>query len=201
MLGDTSVASKGLAFFQLLTILAPPGDYLLHFRHVSDSSSGQTLPALLNVRLRGCMAAGEANMTSDAVSELGSNAALSPCQKCQPGSVSLDPLAAGGCMRCTDSMHADCSGDGLVPFDGYFQSHPRSPLVHRCVMAAACQASLRQQEMQRWARGHAAASVDDLEPDYQEYVNMQCADGYEVYEIIEANPWSCIEGCNNMHIS
>ena len=37
--------------------------------------------------------------------------------------------------------------------------------------------------MQRWARDHAAASVDDLEPDYHAYVAMQCAVGYDVRKV------------------
>ena len=152
VIGNTTNANGGCAEFQGLQVAAPPGSYQLRF---SPTSPQQSLlaPATLDLRLRGCVA-GEANLTTQAAGR-GSAAALAPCQECRPGSISLDPLASGGCTRCGDSLHANCTGFALVPNSGYYHSHPRSPLVHRCLLAAACQGDARQGDMQAWAQRHA----------------------------------------------
>ena len=101
-------------------------------------------------------------------------------QVCRAGSVSLDPLASGGCNRCDEGSHATCTGSALLPHSGWWHSHPRSPVVHRCLAAAACQHQAAAAGMQEWARAHAEEQVEGMEGVYQEYVGMQCAQGYQV---------------------
>ena len=177
MIGNTTNANAGVAKFFGLQVAAPPGDYQLRFSPLAQQHV-LLAPAVLSLRLRGCVA-GEANLTAQAEAR-GAAALLAPCQPCRPGTVSLDPGASGGCTRCDDSVHANCTGYAMVPVDGYYHSHPRSPLVHRCLLAAACTRAARQGEMQAWARAHAADSVAQLAPVYREYTGMQCAEGYQV---------------------
>lgn len=181
VLGNTATAYKGTAAFPLLQVLADPGDYELRFSRASAAAPTEaTAPAVLSLKLRGCIT-GEANTSAQtAGSSIIAGPQLAPCQKCLPGTISLDPSAAGGCMRCGSSMTANCSGDAMVPYDGFWHSHPRSPLIHRCLLAAACQPSKHVDGMQAWAREHANESLQEMSSSYHDYVEMQCVAGYEV---------------------
>lgn len=121
-MGNQTNANGGVAEFLGLQVAAPPGEYQLRFSPLAQQHL-RLAPAVLDLTLRGCVA-GEANLTAQAASHDGV-ASLAPCQQCRPGTVSLDPQASGGCTRCDDGVHGNCTGYALVPSDGYFHSHPR----------------------------------------------------------------------------
>jgi hypothetical protein len=182
-IGNISIASTGVAHFSSLQVVAAPGDYQLRFSPLA-AQHRPLAPATLNLRLRGCVV-GEANVSASVVG-IGPDVStlisggLSPCQICRPGTVSLDPVATGGCNRCDEAAHANCTGPAKIPNNGWWHSHPRSPLVHKCLLAAACNHTARAGAMQEWALTHAVDGVPELEGSYREYVEMQCAAGYQV---------------------
>ena len=114
-------------------------------------------------------------------------AATMACDVCGRGYVSFDPLASSECYPCTRDMHANCTGAAMVPEPGFWHSHPRNPTMHLCLNPDACQQPSPSQ-MHEWAVAHAGKSIDLLAyhttvtgvPIYQEYVDMQCATGYQV---------------------
>ncbi|KAI8472269.1 MAG: hypothetical protein J3K34DRAFT_504194 [Monoraphidium minutum] len=171
-----STITSGSDSTLMLQLFTGPGEYELHFTPVGLGHLN-VVPALLNLTIRECFT-GESNTSARAAGGAGGGGGpLATCERCREGTVSLDPLASGGCVVCEGSMHAMCTGDALIPDDGWWQSHPRSPLVHRCLLADACNHSARAGEMRAWASAHAAMTAGEL--DYLEYTQLQCATGYE----------------------
>jgi hypothetical protein len=156
--------------------MARPGDYELRFSPMVMQRDSLA-PAALALRVRKCIA-GESNLTALAPGA-GGEGALAPCARCRQGTVSLDPLAAGGCNVYGGGGNANCTGVVVLPDSGHWHSHPRSPLVLRCLAADACAHDDAREAMARWAADRAGLSVEELEPLYREYVAMQCAEGHE----------------------
>ncbi|KAI8467434.1 MAG: hypothetical protein J3K34DRAFT_523752 [Monoraphidium minutum] len=178
-LGNVTSAAGGLARFSGLQLIANPGRYQLRFTPLVLEHH-HVAPALLDLDIRQCIS-GESNTSARTAGGAGGGglATLTMCERCREGTVSLDPLASGGCAMCEASMHATCKGDAMIPDDGWWQSHPRSPQVHRCLLVDACNHSARAGEMQAWAAAHAAMTVAELAPSFREYTQMQCAKGYQ----------------------
>jgi len=99
----------------------------------------------------------------------------------------------GFCVQCDVKTHANCTGVAPIPIDGFWQSHPRSPLVHRCLVDAACNKQKGRRvgaagAMYNWAVLNRDKSIGELGvvdaatglPLYREYTDMQCANGYQV---------------------
>lgn len=91
-------------------------------------------------------------------------------------------------MQCDAKTPANCTGVAPIPAPGYWASHPRSPLLHRCLVDAAC---LKRPggagKMFSWAAAHKdldvaalAAVGQDGRPLYDEYTELMCSPGYEV---------------------
>ena len=183
--GNLSRAVRGVARFPALQVFAPPGDYEIEVSPF-DSRRRPLTPGRLRLRLRRCVA-GEAAEELRAAGGQEEDPRLAvanvsiKCRPCMEGTVSLDPYAKGGCIRCDDGSHSNCTGYAKMPNKGWWHSHPRSPLVHRCLLDRACAPNHTQ--MQAWAAKRRQLSIRQLAPaEYQEYVDMQCAEGYQVGE-------------------
>ena len=203
--GNVSRAFNGSLQFPALSVLGPAGDYLVDFRPL-DARNRVLRPATLRLRLRGCVA-GEAAVNESSVDEAYKKITRMAvrCELCKPGSYSVDP-ALGFCVQCDNRTPADCRGVAAIPLDGYWASHPRSPLVHRCLVDAACMKARpgAAGAMLAWAARHKDLSVRQLNalaptaasngssnsnsgagasdaprPLFLEYVSLQCSPGYE----------------------
>lgn len=102
----------------------------------------------------------------------------------------------GSCAQCDERTHANCTGVAPLPLRGYWTSHPRSPLSHRCLVTAACGAparggaaaeEARQAALFAWAwtrRDWSVARLGEAGPGgapvYEEYTALQCGPGYQV---------------------
>ncbi|GBF89398.1 hypothetical protein Rsub_01970 [Raphidocelis subcapitata] len=189
--GNISRASNGLADFPSLQIFAPPGSYLLEFAPFAAPAPALR-PARLRLTLRGC-AAGEARVRgAPADAALRAAAVYEKCEVCRFGTFSVDP-DFGACAQCDERTHANCTGVAPVPLPGFWTSHPRSPLVHRCLVAAACgapagapaeaarQAALFEWAWRRrdWSVGRLGEAGEGGAPVYVEYTALQCSRGYQ----------------------
>lgn len=119
-------------------------------------------------------------------------ARLAPALTHTPGSVDPD---VGFCVQCDARTRANCTGVAPIPNAGYWVSHPRSPLVHRCLVDAAClktagglNSAAAGDAMFSWQMRYRDRSVEqlrDLEPAtgrpmYENYTALQCSQGYKV---------------------
>jgi hypothetical protein len=117
-----------------------------------------------------------------------------------PSPPSVDP-DVGECTQCDTRTNANCTGVAPIPLSGYWTSHPRSPLVHRCLVDAACDrkahakiAGLRAlglndagDAMFDWAMRHRDKSIAELNaangtagPLFKEWWGLECSRGYQV---------------------
>jgi hypothetical protein len=118
--GDTTRAVNGRAVFTGLRINAKPGgNYTLNFQTESGLAVNRTL------KLRGCWA-GEHTLE-----ELVGDKRVIMCVQCKAPEYSLYPSAnmCGQCIKLLLNGYAVCNGPAVVPANGVYQSHPRSPLV------------------------------------------------------------------------
>jgi hypothetical protein len=183
--GNLSQAVRGVARFRALQVFAPPGDWLLEFSPL-DGQERPLKPARVTLQLRSCIA-GEAVESVGAEDTRWAHIQVDiKCTSCQSGTVSLDPYALGKCIRCDQSAHASCTGATKVPDAGWWVSHPRSPLVHRCLHAPAC--SPNASAMQEWGARNAKYTIRELNSmnrvgttsGIPDFVGLQCAKGYQV---------------------
>lgn len=180
--GNIASSQSGVANFSI-QIIADPGNYTLTFEPL-DGHRLNLLPAELDLSVRHC-SAGEAN-TSVSRHGIAAVAGRAHCEVCRPGAVSLDPLSNNGnCIPCSVGEHANCTGVALIPTTGFWHSNPRSPLVHRCLVTEACENDAGRGAMQEWAVKHATRTIAELDlppgsPVFDEYVDLQCATGYQV---------------------
>lgn len=101
----------------------------------------------------------------------------------------------GYCVQCDARTNANCTGVAPIPNDGYWVSHPRSPLVHRCLVDAACLKTARGRRrdaaadaMFSWQMRYRDRGVQQLaavepatgRPMYENYTALQCSEGYQV---------------------
>eukprot|EP00775_Hariotina_reticulata_P009586 gene9586-9749_t len=84
----------------------------------------------------------------------------------------------------------ECRGAAVVPASGFYQSHPRNPLIHRCMAASACARSpAALAAMAEWSYRQAHLTTSQLNqgdrsaavpvPLYMEYMSNMCSPGYD----------------------
>lgn len=119
--GNTTTAQNGTARFTGLTVNGLPGDTVtLVFR----TQNG--LSVTRQVILRQCQAGEYTDNSTSAPNELSFS-----CRPCQSPQYSFYPSATS-CSQCAllpVNSWSVCNEAALVPADGYYQSHPRSPVV------------------------------------------------------------------------
>lgn len=111
------------------------------------------------------------------------------CTACGPNTYSFNPRNTT-CDSCPD--HGNCSTGGavIVPRDGYWHSHPRSPIMHRCPLLESCTREQQGSEPTR-AENLALSQLSWMAMSYNnsnggvsesqeaEYMSLLCGDGYE----------------------
>jgi hypothetical protein len=131
--GDTTRAVNGQAVFTSLRVNAElGGNFTLNFQTESGLSVNRT------VKLRGCWA-GEYTF----IESVGDKQAIM-CGQCKAPQYSVYPSAneCGQCIKLLLNGYVVCNGAAVVPANGTYQSHPRSPLVsdtttqHYCDLAS-----------------------------------------------------------------
>jgi hypothetical protein len=119
--GNTTQAQNGTARFTGLTINGKPNDTVtLTFR----TQNGLTITR--QVELRRCQAGEHTDMRESVSNELSYK-----CSPCMSPQFSFFPEATS-CSQCDalpSGSWAVCNLAALVPADGFYQSHPRSPVV------------------------------------------------------------------------
>ncbi|KAI8472522.1 MAG: hypothetical protein J3K34DRAFT_519707 [Monoraphidium minutum] len=186
-LGNITRASNGSLLFPSLQVFALPGDYVVSFLPL-DPNNRVLRPANLTLKLRRCMAGeAEQSVTAGDADAAWRNAGINfRCEQCRFGTYSVEPRF-GFCVQCNAETNANCTGVAPIPNQGYWVSHPRSPLLHRCLVDVACSKVRDGAEgMYQWALRNRGLSVAELNaataegpPLYQNYTAMQCASGYE----------------------
>ena len=125
ILGNSTQAQDGVAKFTGLTVEGKPGDTVtLTFR----SQNGLTVTR--EVVLRKCYA-GEFTNTAFSTKVEKSYS----CWQCLSPTYSFYPTA-NSCSQCAalpPNSYSICNLAAVVPADGFYQSHPRSPVVSRNV--------------------------------------------------------------------
>jgi len=121
LFGNTTTAQDGVAKFTGLTVNGKPGDTVtLVFR----TQNGLTVSR--QVILRSCQAGEYTDNSTSVPNELSFS-----CRPCQSPQYSFYPSATG-CSQCASlppESWAVCNEAAVVPADGFYQSHPRSPVV------------------------------------------------------------------------
>ena len=102
---------------------------------------------------------------------------------------SLNP-DVGYCIPCSAATRANCTGVAPIPLDGYWVSSARSPVVHRCLVDAACHKANKTAagDMYNWALRYRDVGTKALltqqtpngTPLYMEYQDALCSPGYTV---------------------
>lgn len=119
--GNTTQAQNGVARFTGLTVNGKPGDTVrLTFR----TQNGLTITR--DVIMRECQAGEYTDTSASAPNEQSFR-----CAPCQSPQFSFYPKA-NSCSQCASlpvDSFAACNLAALVPADGFYQSHPRSPVV------------------------------------------------------------------------
>lgn len=118
--GNTIQAKNGIGSFPGLKISGTPGN---EYQLVFKTNNGVNLTRQLV--LRECQA-GEHNQTQQ-----NSSPQSSICEACNSPDYSFYPQAhqCGQCALLGRNSYSFCSGAAVVPANGSYQSHPRSPLV------------------------------------------------------------------------
>ncbi|WIA16706.1 hypothetical protein OEZ85_013362 [Tetradesmus obliquus] len=119
--GATTRASNGRAVFTGLRVNAEPGgNYTLNFQTESGMSVNRT------VKLRGCWAGEYTFSRSTGIKQ------AIMCGQCTAPQYSFYPSAneCGQCLELLLNGYVVCNGPAVVPANGVYQSHPRSPLLH-----------------------------------------------------------------------
>lgn len=121
------------------------------------------------------------------------------CTQTPPPPRSVDP-SVGFCVQCDAKTPANCTGVAPIPARGYWASHPRSPLVHRCLVDAACAKAGpgAGEDMFAWAVAHKDLNISQLaavgeggRPLFEEYTELMCSPGYEV-RCVCVCVWGCL---------
>ena len=189
VVGNISGAVRCIATFSSLQVFGAPGTYEIKFAPLEGVITHSLAPAVLSLGIRPCVS-GEANVSIEytANSNGGPAAAMTAgraqCDPCRQGTAGFDPAARFGCVRCGESsrLRANCTGAAMIPEDGYWHSHPRSPLLHKCLAVNACRWSNEAAGMRGWVEAHTSLTIAQLLPTFDEYVGMQCANGSQVRE-------------------
>lgn len=130
LFGNTTTAQDGVAKFTGLTVNGKPGDTVtLVFR----TQNGLTVSR--QVILRSCQAGEYTDNSTSVPNELSFS-----CRSCQSPQYSFYPSATG-CSQCASlppESWAVCNEAAVVPADGFYQSHPRSPVVSAVCECADC---------------------------------------------------------------
>jgi hypothetical protein len=124
--GNTTQAQNGTARFTGLTVNGKPGDTVTL---LFSTQNGLTLSR--QVVLRRCQAGEYTDNSTSAPNELSFS-----CRPCQSPQFSFYPSATA-CSQCAAlpaNSWAVCNEAALVPADGFYQSHPRSPVVSVCLV-------------------------------------------------------------------
>eukprot|EP00878_Enallax_costatus_P009740 GHUV01010172.1.p1 GENE.GHUV01010172.1~~GHUV01010172.1.p1 ORF type:complete len:404 (+),score=84.90 GHUV01010172.1:227-1438(+) len=180
LIGNRTQAVDGSAYFPGLTIYGLPGD---QYQLVFSSLNRQNVTLTRRLVIRECQA-GESTVQQSVGSD-----SSTKCEMCNSPLYSFYPQApvCGQCALLGNNLYDLCNLAAVVPANGVYQSHPRSPLLHRCITAAACSRnSTVQQAMADWAAEHASMTITQLNeksngtglPYYQPYVANMCSSGY-----------------------
>jgi predicted outer membrane repeat protein len=163
--GATTVAFRnGVANFSSVGLSAPANSSL-KMQVLPGGLSGVPLVDVL-VRVHTC-GVGEYQSSSGS------------CEQCPAPQINLDPYKSSTCSSCP--FGANCQAGFLIPLPGFWHSHHRSTLFHRCPSQAACTPADEGKRMLVYQQLHKHDGIPGwLEKETavgEEYLQAQCATG------------------------
>lgn len=163
--GATTVAFKnGVANFSSVGLSAPANSSL-KMQVMPGGLSGVPLVDVL-VRVHTC-----------GVGEYQS--AQGSCEQCPAPQINLDPYQSSNCSSCPTG--ANCQAGFPTPLPGFWHSHHRSTLFHRCPSTAACTPGDGGKRMLAYQQLHKhdgiAGWLENETAVGEEYLQAQCAPG------------------------
>eukprot|EP00210_Caulerpa_lentillifera_P000407 g397.t1 len=96
------------------------------------------------------------------------------CQKCDPFSYNFDPSIPGGCTTCPKS--ADCSGNYIVPKDGYWHMSPCHDSTKECLTEEACKYDNRVETLTNFTKNFTECNMNETV--LESYSMALCKEGY-----------------------
>jgi hypothetical protein len=163
--GATTVAfTNGIANFSSVGLSAPANSSL-KMQVMPGGLSGVPLVDVL-VRVHTC-GVGEYQSSSGS------------CEQCPAPQINLDPYKSSTCSSCP--FGANCQAGFPIPLPGFWHSHHRSTLFHRCPSQAACTPADKGKRLLAYQQLHKHDGIPGwLENETavgEEYLQAQCAAG------------------------
>lgn len=163
--GATTVAFRnGVANFSSVGLSAPANSSL-KMQLLPGGLSGVPLVDVL-VRVHAC-GVGEYQSSTGS------------CEQCPAPQINLDPYKAAACSSCP--FGANCQAGYPTPLPGFWHSHHRSTLFHRCPNQAACTPADAGRRMLAYQQLHKHDGIlgwlENETAVGEEYLQAQCAPG------------------------
>jgi len=150
----SAIISAGTGKFSKIVGFARPGEYLLKVIPTARGIKGLNL----RVVVRGCYVGEEP--TQDYLR----------CQECDSSQYNFNVSKIGGCQYCPE--HANCSGNFIVPKQGYWHKSPCHESMKQCIAEKACRFRGRRQNLLNIVQNETTCEMSNAT--LEEYSQAQC---------------------------